>query len=154
MSVMPLFKSNSWPLNKHWLKLRQQEMDADWDYVWSKMKAWPTTWQIDAADALYGQQLLEELKPFVINLIQTEQLARSTLRRHLDQLFLLGGEIVSQINTGTQDRKHPPARTLDKLISSEGGPLSRHIDNELHQRQFDATCKKLYKFRLSKNVGH
>jgi hypothetical protein len=33
------------------------------------MNEWPTSWQIDDGDLAYGQDLLEEFKPFVMSLI-------------------------------------------------------------------------------------
>src|SRR5438445_4781240 len=77
------------------------------------MADWPATWQIDDEDEVdlhYGGQLLEEFKPFVMYLIGVDKLSRSTVRRHVDNLFLLGGERISHINIYEQDRKLPAAR--------------------------------------------
>lgn len=111
------------------------------------MAAWPAAWQIDDEDLLYGEQLLEELKPFVAHLIRVEKLARSTVRRHLDNLFLLGGELISSINIYDHDRRRSPARLLDNSLDEDGGPLCKHLCEGPQQRQYDATCKKLYAFR-------
>lgn len=115
------------------------------------MNEWPDTWQIDDGDLRYGQDLLEELKPFVTYLIGVEKLSRSTVRRHLDSLFLLGGELLSLINTFDEDRNLSPARLLDNNLSAEGGPLCKHVQRGSSQQQYDATCKKLYAFRSSRS---
>lgn len=115
------------------------------------MAAWPHTWQIDDRDLRYGEQLLEELKPFVMYLIGVEKLARSTVRRHLDNLFLLGGELISYINMYQRDRKLPAARLLDDNLCEDGGPLCKHVQDGSVQQQYDATCKKLYAFRLTRS---
>jgi hypothetical protein len=115
------------------------------------MAAWPHTWQIDDGDLRYGEQLLEELKPFVMYLIGVEKLARSTVRRHLDNLFLLGGELISHINIYQRDRKLSPARLLDDNLCEDGGPLCKHVQNGSAQQQYDATCKKLYAFRSTRS---
>jgi hypothetical protein len=60
--------------------------------------------------------LLEQFKPLVTYLITVQQLAPSTLRRHLNDLFLLGGELISLINTFDEDRRRTPARLLDDNI--------------------------------------
>ena len=111
------------------------------------MDEWPNTWQIDDGDLRYGEDLLEELKPFVMYLVGVEKLSRSTVRRHLDNLFLLGGELISLINTYDEDRRRSPARLLDNNLSADGGPLCKHVQPGHLQQQYDATCKQLYAFR-------
>jgi len=118
------------------------------------MDKWPKAWEIDERDRRYGEDLLKELKPFVRYLAETKQLARSTLRRHLNQLFLLGGEIISTVNTHERDRHQPAARLLDKQLAPDGGPYCRHIDTDQHQRQFDSTCRQLFAFRSTLNCDH
>jgi len=110
------------------------------------MNDWPDVWQIDDADLRYGQDLLEELKPFITHLVGVEKLSRSSVRRHLDHLFLLGGELISRINTHTADRRLSGGRLLDNSLCAEGGPPCRHVQPAGQQR-YDATCKKLYAFR-------
>lgn len=134
-------------VNKAWLKARQREFDADLDYARGLMEKWPRAWQIDDADERYGEGLLKELRPFVRHLVETEELSRFTLRRHLNNLWLLGGQLISLINTYDEDRKRSPAALLDRNICAEGGPSTRHIDSNTAQRQYDATCKKLHSFR-------
>jgi hypothetical protein len=147
MSVMTWMKSQTFRPNKAWQQARQREIDADLQYAWALMEKWPQSWQIDEADESYGEGLLEQLKPFVRQLVETEQLSRSTLRRHLNNLWLLGGELISLINTDEEDRRCSPARLLDNNLSAEGGPLCKHVQRGSAQQQYDATCKKLYAFR-------
>jgi len=115
------------------------------------MNEWPNTWQIDDGDLRYGQDLLEELKPFVMYLVGVQKLSRPTVRRHLDNLFLLGGELISLINTYDEDRRCSPARLLDNNLSAEGGPLCKHVQPGRQQQQYDATCKQLYAFRSGRS---
>ena len=68
------------------------------------------------------------------------------MRRHLESLFLLGGELISRINIFEHRRRLSPAKLLDQSISDDGGPLCRHVDGHL-QAQYDATCRKLHAFR-------
>jgi hypothetical protein len=117
------------------------------------MANWPATWQIDdedEADLRYGEQLLEEFKSFVMYLVGVERLSRSTVRRHVDNLFLLGGELICHINIYENDRKLPPAHLLDDNLCEDGGPLCKHVQDGAAQQQFDATCKKLYAFRSAR----
>jgi hypothetical protein len=144
---MTAMKSQTFRPNKAWQQARQREIDADLEYAWALMEQWPRSWKIDEADEIYGEALLKELKPFVRNLVQTDQLSRSTLRRHLNNLWLLGGELISLINTYDEDRKRSAADLLDRNLCAEGGPSTRHAQPGPRQRQYDATCRKLYAFR-------
>jgi hypothetical protein len=116
--------------------------------------AWPDAWQIDDGDLRYGEQLLEELKPFVMYLVGVEKLARSTVRRHLDNLFLLGGELISHINIYEKDRKLSPACLLDDNLCEDRGPLCKHVEDGSDQQQYDAACKKLHSFRSARSRTH
>jgi hypothetical protein len=112
------------------------------------MSEWPNTWQVDEPDLAYGQGLLEEITPFVTHLVNVEQLSGATIRRHLEYLFLLGGELISHINIFEEDRELSPSELLDSNISEDGGPLCKHVEGRM-QAQYDATCRKLHAFRSS-----
>jgi len=43
----------------------------------------------------------------------------------------------------------PVDKAIDELIEEEGGPLIFPRITEVEQNSFDATCRKLYKFRNS-----
>ncbi len=116
-----------------------------------QMSEWPNTWQVDDPDLPYGQGLLSQFKPFVTHLITDEQLSASSIRRHLVNLFLLGGELISQINFFEEKRRLSPAKLLDQSIFEDGGPLCRHVA-DYQQAQYDATCRKLYAFRHSRRT--
>lgn len=116
--------------------------------------AWPKNWRGDDEDIPYGQKLIEEFKPFVVHLIEHEKLARSTTRRHLNNLFLLGGELIRRINIYEEDRRRSPKRLLDDSLDEEGGPLCRHAQHGAELQQYEATCKKLYAFRSARSATH
>jgi hypothetical protein len=113
------------------------------------MREWPNAWQIEEPDLAYGQGLLEELTLFVTHLVNVEQLSSTTIRRHLEYLFLLGGELIGHINIFTKDRRLSPSNLLDRSISEDGGPLCKHVEEGRMQAQYDATCRKLHAFRSS-----
>jgi len=118
------------------------------------MAPWPSSWRADDEDIPYGQGLLEEFKPFVAYLIEREKLARSVTRRHLNNLFLLGGELIYRINIYEEDRRLSPKRLLDDSLDKEGGPLCRHAEQGSDLREYDATCRKLYTFRSARSQAH
>lgn len=116
-----------------------------------QMSEWPNTWQVDEPDLPYGEGLLAEFKPFVTHLVTVEQLSASSIQRHLSYLFLLGGELISQINYFDQKRRLSPAKLLDQSIDEEGGPLCRHVA-DYQQAHYDTTCRKLHAFRVSRRT--
>jgi hypothetical protein len=88
-----------------------------------------------------GEQLLALLRPFIKHLALSN-LSPKTIRRHVDNLWLLGGEIIRDLHYDPALRKRAPERLLCSVIHEAGGPL-RHNGSEEEQRSFDATCRKL-----------
>ena len=108
---------------------------------------WPDWWMGVAEDLTYGQGILDIMRPFVEHLI-ARGWTRRTLRTHMDNLWMLGGEIIREVEMdGLYDL--PPARRLREAVGPEGGPLCRHLDTEAEMASFDATCRKFHKFLAS-----
>jgi hypothetical protein len=90
-----------------------------------------------------GERLVACFRPFLQHLA-ISNLSRKTIRKHVDNLWLLGGEIVRDLNETPSLRKVSVERLLINAIA-EGGPLLYHCDSE-EQRSFDSTCRKLRRF--------
>ena len=105
-------------------------------------------------DTEYGRDLLRVFVPFCEHLIDSG-LARKAVRRHMDYLWLLGGELIEKINEHEESRRKPAMQLIMENISDEGGPYSRHLEGEADMRSFDATCRKFYKFfkQTSEEIG-
>jgi len=73
-----------------------------------------------------------------------------TARRHLDNLWLLGGELIRAINMDPEDRAKTPMELLLDNIDEIGGPSCRHLDTDEDLRAYDATCRKLFKFLMER----
>jgi hypothetical protein len=69
-----------------------------------------------------------------------------TLRKHRDNLWLLGGEIISGLHKSPRRRNWPMAQVVSAAVDDEGGPLISNSASEDQQRSFDSTCRKLYRF--------
>jgi len=54
---------------------------------------WPQSWHVEPADILVGQQIVQVLAPFLLHLLD-QGLAKATFRRHRDNLWALGGELI------------------------------------------------------------
>jgi len=86
--------------------------------------------------------------PLIEHLIN-QGLDRRALKRHVDSLWALGGEIITDINRDESLRKHSAKDLVINVIDEEGGPLLRNPVDPEDQKPFDSTCKKLYKFLMS-----
>jgi len=92
-----------------------------------------------------GEELVACFLPFIESLAFSS-LSPKTIRRHIANLWLLGGEIIRDLNFDPGLRKIPAARLVAKVIHEDGGPLL-YNGTEEEQRSFDATCRKLHRFR-------
>ena len=108
------------------------------------LRPWPRAWMGIPEDKVFGEQLIAELKPFVESLIE-RGFAKKTMDRHLNNLFLMGGEIIRDISMD-EDYEADPATVLRDAVMCGEGPLCRHLHTEEEQRTYDATCRKLHKF--------
>jgi hypothetical protein len=99
-------------------------------------------------DVAYGEGIIEICKPFVEELLLRHSL--KTVKRHLNNLWLLGGELIRSINMDPEDRVKTPMDLLLENIDETGGPSCRHLETDEDFRSYDATCKKLFKFILER----
>jgi hypothetical protein len=112
---------------------------------------WPGSWSYEERDLSPGQQMAECFKPFLRHLLSLG-LSRKTLRKHRDNLWLLGGEIISDLHETPRLRKRPIDRVLLAALDDEDGPLISRASED-QQRSFDATCRKFYRFLKDRNTG-
>jgi hypothetical protein len=110
------------------------------------MEKWPASWAGVDEDKPSGERLLVELRPFIANLI-AEGLSAKTVRRHLDNLWVIGGEVVRKFNDEPKLRHVPARRLLLDAVGFGEAPLLSHA-TEAGQRSADATARKLRKFLL------
>lgn len=110
----------------------------------AKMEQWPQSWKMVPADVAIGKALVEVLKPF-LRWLCDQNISHNTLRRHVDNLWLLGGEIIRKMNQDAALRKLPAEAAILECVDEEGGPLA-FSEAEAGQRDLDATCRKLHRF--------
>lgn len=106
----------------------------------------------EARDLWPGQQIVECFKLFLRHLLSSN-LSGKTLRKHRDNLWLLGGEIISDLHESPRLRKRPMAQVVFAALDDEGGPLISHSSSEDQQCSFDSTCRKLYRFLKDDGCG-
>ena len=77
--------------------------------------------------------------------LAASSLSPKTIRRHVDNLWLLGGEIIRDLNYNPALRKVAAQKLLRDEVGADGGPLI-YNGSEEEQRSLDSTCRKLYRF--------
>ncbi len=106
---------------------------------------WPRTWHVMPADIAIGQQIVAVLTPFLLHLLD-QALAKTTARRHRDNLWSLGGELIRRRYDDDELAPQDVKDALRQLIEGDGGPLIwPHITESEHDA-LDATCRKLNRF--------
>jgi hypothetical protein len=110
---------------------------------------WPEKWEIDAVDVAVGKMIVDEFKPFLIDRIK-QGLSRKTIRNDACYLWVLGGEIIRQINENEEDRELSVRGLILKYVDDEGGPYWCHADDETEHRRYDAVCKRFFKYITKK----
>lgn len=111
------------------------------------MDPWPKSWAGIAKDEAVGRELTDLMRPFLVHLHQ-QNLSTKTLRRHLDNLWLIGGEVIRQLHDDSVLRKNT-ARTLLLDAIPDGDAILIGDLTEAQQRSLDATARKLFHFLCS-----
>jgi hypothetical protein len=109
---------------------------------------WPASWEITSKDIKYGKKLIRLMKPFIVEL--SNNYSSRTLKKHVDDLWLLGGYTIERINRNEKYRNMEPCLFLPTFIDSWDGPMLHDL-SEKEQTSFDSTCRKFYKY-LVENV--
>jgi hypothetical protein len=108
------------------------------------LTSWPHSWMGVPHDLLPGRRIVAYFHPFLEHLVQRNLSAR-TLRRHVNNLWLLGGEIIRDLNQTPSLRNVPIERLVFDLVQ-DGGPLLYHSDSEEELRSFESTCRRFRRF--------
>jgi hypothetical protein len=109
------------------------------------LSTWPTSWCGEARDVIVGEQIVAVFTPFLLALL-AQGLSRKTRNLHRDNLWLLGGEIIGNINDTPKLRKRAVKELIMEAVAGDEGPLIHGGFCEPEQRSFDSTCKKLNRF--------
>jgi len=113
------------------------------------MEDWPANWAGDDEDVPAGRGLVAILRPFITDL-HAQGLSDGTIRRHLDNLWLIGGEVIREVNDRPSLRRKEPRVLLLAAIQDGQAPLVHDL-TEQEQASVDATARKLLKFLAPSN---
>jgi hypothetical protein len=114
---------------------------------------WPRSWAGEARDIPPGLRMVEYFKPFLRHLL-ARNLSRKTLHQHRDNIWVLGGEVINQLQMDSGLRRRPIEQVVRNLIGDDGGPLLSHHQSEAEQRSFDATCRRFFCFLTEPETSH
>lgn len=128
---------------------RGHERPANIDVLLALMDDWPQSWAGDEDDEPIGRHLAAILHPFMTRL-HSEKLAPRTLRRHLDNLWLIGGEVIRRLSYDPALRTKPPIELLLDAVAGGEAPLVDDL-TEVEQAALDATARKLLRFLTSQS---
>ncbi len=67
------------------------------------LEQWPRRWMYEG-DLSPGQQIVECFKPFLRHLLSSG-LSRKTLRQHRDNLWLLGSELIADLQEASESSR-------------------------------------------------
>jgi len=109
------------------------------------LATWSTSWCGEERDVVPGEQIVALFTPFLLDLL-AQGLSRKTRNLHRDNLWLLGGEIIRDINDTPKLRNRPVRELIQQAIANDEGPLIHGGFCDQEQRSFDSTCKKLNRF--------
>jgi len=118
---------------------------AEVEHYCRDLNGWPRSWMGSEKDLPPGEKLVASFRPFLEHLVASD-LSPKTIQKHVDNLWVLGGEIIRDLNESSSLRKITEERLLSQVVSEDGGPLIHHGNSEDQQRSFDATCRKLHHF--------
>ena len=76
----------------------------------------------EAKDLPPGRRLVEYFIPFLLHLAESG-LSKRTIQNHVDNMWLLGGEIIRDVNEEPRLRKRSAEQLVRDVIHEEGGPL-------------------------------
>ncbi len=118
------------------------------DYL-ALMDPWPSSWAGTDEDAPIGGDLVAVLRPFMRHL-QQKKLSPRTLRRHLDNLWLIGGETIRQLHDDSALRTKRASQLLLHAIAGGEAPLVHDLTGA-EQTALDTTARKLLRFLSAAN---
>jgi hypothetical protein len=118
---------------------------------------WPSQWQGSKEDLECGQKILNQMIPFASSLIE-KNLARGTIKKYLDNLAVLGGELIRQVNYEEHQRKWSAKKLILEYLDEDGGPRPYHwsrtnFTESQYIKQYNSVCRLFYK-HLTSQLTH
>jgi hypothetical protein len=91
-----------------------------------------------------GEHLVTLFRPF-LEYLAMSNLSPKTIQKHVDNMWVLGGEIITEFNYTPSLRKAPVEKVLADTIK-DGSPILHLCDSEEQQQSFETTCRRFWRF--------
>ena len=105
------------------------------------LNSWPRSWMGLEKDLPPGEQLVTLFRPFLEHLA-VSSLTPKTIQKHVDNMWVLGGELITELNYTPSLRKAPVEKVLADMIN-DGGPILRHGNSEEQQQSLRVHLPKV-----------
>jgi hypothetical protein len=106
----------------------------DLEHYCRDLDGWPRSWMEQEKDVPPGENLVACFRPF-LEALAASDLSPKTIQQHVDNLWTLGGEIITHLNENPSLRRKSIQQILDDRIDEEGGSLVYALESEeLQQR--------------------
>ena len=128
-----------------YLTLISQESIQQIEEILPDIQRWPKSWMGDNDDLPAGYLALSVFIQYLLHLKEKGR-ASSTMRKHGDYLWALGGEIIRDTSESGFNQSLSAIDLVLGYVDSQGCPYWRHADSEDDQRQYDSVCRSLYRF--------
>jgi hypothetical protein len=122
----------------------QQSVATGIETYCKDLAEWPRSWMGLPEDLVPGEKMVVYFRPFLEHLVGLG-LSRKTMRKHVNNLWVLGGEMIRDLHE-TPGLRKVPVETLVFNVIQDGGPILYHNDSEEQQRSFESTCSKFRRF--------
>ncbi len=110
------------------------------------IEEWPDSWKYNKTDVTTGENILHSAFIPFIGFLISKKLTKKTIKKHIDNIWLLGGEIIERINRDESLREKDGLSLVKEFVDESGGPYSKHLHSETEMNSFDSTCRKVHKF--------
>jgi hypothetical protein len=92
---------------------------ADLERYCRGLNDWPRSWMGEEKDVPPGEKLVACFRPFLEYLVAFADLSPKTIQKHVDHLWVLGGEIIRDLNETPSLRKKPIEQILFDVIDED-----------------------------------
>jgi hypothetical protein len=111
------------PLTRSVRSIKETSMSKSFSGFCPDFEKWPKRWMGFREGIPFGERIIDIFKPFIDDLIDSKY-TEKTIKRHIDNLSLLGGEIIRYINMDPDLRNSNALDLLMENIGSDGGPCA------------------------------
>src|ERR1700721_2157267 len=85
------------------------------------LSEWPERWMGEEKDLPVGRQLVEYFTPFLVHLAEPG-CSKRTIQNHVDNMWLLGGEIIRDVNEEPRLRKRSAEQLVRNVTPEDAAP--------------------------------